>query len=66
MTVEGEHSFAEVVEPGMGGAGLRCRPIESVGIQARVLAVKTAPAAEQGVESGAASGVERFIVALPA
>jgi len=64
MPVQGEHAFAEVVEPGMGGVALRRRPIESVGTEARVLAVNVASAAEHDIEAGIASRAERLIGAL--
>jgi hypothetical protein len=37
MAIEGQHSFAEGVELRMAGIGIGERPIESMGIQARVL-----------------------------
>src|SRR6267378_1627333 len=61
LTVESQPALTEVVVPSVRRIDLRCRPIESVGFQSRILAVLGAAAAEQRMKSRAASGHERLV-----
>src|SRR5690242_21752368 len=55
MSIESLHTLAKVVEPRRGPAAFRCRPIKSMGIEARVTSVKVAAAAEHGIKSRTAA-----------
>ena len=59
LTVESQPALTEVVVPSVRRIDLRCRPIESVGFQSRILAVLGAAATEQRLKSRAASGHEQ-------
>src|SRR3954471_10449757 len=61
LTVESQPALTEVVVPSVCRIDLRCRPIESVSFQSRILAVLGAAAAEQRLKSRGASGHERVV-----
>jgi len=56
LTVESQPALTEVVVPSVRRIDLRCRPIESVGFQSRILAVLGAAATEQRMKSRSCLG----------
>jgi hypothetical protein len=61
LTVESQPALTEVVVPSVRRIDLRCRPIESVGFQSRILARPRSGRRQQRMKSRAASGHERLV-----
>ena len=61
LAIERQASLCEVVIHGVGRIAFRCGPVETVGLQPRVLGIAGAAATEQGIESGAPSHQKRQV-----
>src|SRR5262249_17755461 len=61
LTIESWPAFTKIVEPRVSPITFRRRPGEHMSCQPRILAIFGAAAAEQGIESRAASAQERLV-----